>query len=142
MTTTRTARTTADDHDEDGDATADDDDEAPTRTADDENQSKPQQTKAKHSKPNKADKSHRSNVPNHYLGSRWDNLYHFLDQLFCPCFGPFLLPPVVAGGWWCVVVGGGCVWWFHSNLSLKLCIQTSPSNFAFKICTACFAYLN
>ena len=39
MTTTRTARTarrTADDHDEDGDATADDDDEAPTRTADDE----------------------------------------------------------------------------------------------------------
>ena len=38
---------------------------------------------------------------------------------------------VVRGGawWWAVVV-----WWFHSNLSLKLCIQTSPSNFAFKIC--------
>ena len=40
----------------------------------------------------------------------------------------------LAGGWWCVVWGGDCVWWIHSNLSLKLCMQTSPSNFAFKIC--------
>ena len=54
MTTTRTARRTADDDDQDGDATADDDDEAPTRTADDDKRSKAQQTKAKHNKPNKA----------------------------------------------------------------------------------------
>ena len=54
-------------------------------------------------------------------------------QILHSCVGPFLLPPVVAGGWWCVVVNGGCVWWCHSNLSLRLCMQTSPSNFAFKI---------
>ena len=36
MTTTRMARRTADDHDEDGDETAVDDDEAPTRTAEDD----------------------------------------------------------------------------------------------------------
>ena len=54
MTTRRLTIRTADDDHEDGDATADDDDEAPTRTADDDKQSKAQQTKAKHSKPNKA----------------------------------------------------------------------------------------
>ena len=54
MATTRTARRTASDDDQDGDATVGDDDEAPTRMAEDDTQSKAQQTKAKHSKPNKA----------------------------------------------------------------------------------------
>ena len=32
-----------------------------------------------------------------------------------------------------MVVNGGCVWWGLSNLSLRHCKQTSPSNFALKI---------